>query len=164
MNKTIKISAFTLIETIFYVLIFAIISVTLINTSLLLSEQSQDNVLQEQLSLEASLTFNKVINDLQLGDTIDTGLSLFGQNISSITYDDINGDTIKYSVTDGILSKNINSGNAEATHSTALQLSRFQLTRINSSSRVPIIQVQMTFRDNLEHTFSLETSINFSYE
>jgi len=164
MSNTIKKTAFTLIETIFYILIFAIISITLINTSLLLSGQSQDNVLQEQLSLEASLTFNNFIDDLQLGKTIDTGLSIFGQNISSIVYDNISGETIKYTVLNGILSKSINSGNSEATHSTSLQVSRFQLTRINPSSRIPIVQVQMTFRNDLGHTFNLETSINFSHE
>jgi type II secretory pathway pseudopilin PulG len=156
--------AFTLIEVIIYILLFGIIIVGLVDTSIRLSQQSQDAVLREQLVLESSLSFSTLNQAISLGDTLNESLSTLDSDNSHLVFTDVDGNLQEFFLNEGVLQQQTNSGPILDLHSGDISVNSFNVSRINPSSEVIILKVGVEFQDDLSHSYALNTSLNFRHD
>ena len=162
-NKTTR-PGFTLIETLLYIVIFSIVIMVIVEVGIFLAVESQQTMMREQLTSEASTAFSEVMRTIQTGDNFDSMNSTLNQTLSVIQFTDKTGDTVRFGVDNQVLDEIVNGGSPISLHSSAIVATEFRVERLNPTNNVPLFKVTAIFSDVFNQTFSLSSSVNFIHD
>lgn len=166
MNKKIHHKGFSLLETMLYMVIFSIIIVAVMNLGIFLAEESQKNAAKNQLTNEASIIFDTITRTIKSGKTLVPGNSNLEQTWSTIEFTTPESQTLTLTGEQSSQSITLTTdgGTPETLNSNELEIDKFLVSRINSSSTIPIFQITIDFSNQFNQTLTLSSSVNFINE
>lgn len=157
MNKN---KGFSLIEVIFYLLLFSLLIFGLVEMGIFLVKESQITVARNDLVATASRVLTDVTREMRLGQNL-TDANL-GQQYSVLAFDDIQGNAVRVwrNAETGVLQMDKNG--ERNLHSDDLTVQEFFVQRLNPANTREIYRVRLTFSNWGGEAFSLETAVNFN--